>query len=47
MPQMKDFIKEIVSPETIGKKGYLLHVGLVALSDSELKEVRKNTLSKL
>lgn len=47
MPQMKDFIKEMISPETIGKNGYLIHSGLVPLTDSDLEEVRKNTLSQL
>jgi phosphate transport system substrate-binding protein len=47
MPRMRDFIKEIISTETIGRKGYLLHSGLVALSNSEVKEVREKTLSQL
>lgn len=47
MPQMADFIKEIVSEETIGDKGYLVRSGLIALSDNELQEVRKNTLAQL
>lgn len=37
--EIKDFIKEIISPQTIGKNGYLVHSGLVSLSDKELKEV--------
>ncbi|MDX2082867.1 MAG: substrate-binding domain-containing protein [Rickettsiales bacterium] len=47
MPQMADFIKEIISTETIGKKGYLVHSGLIALNDEELQEVRKNILTQL
>ena len=47
MPRMDEFIQEIVSEETLGKKGYLLHSGLIALSDAELKHVRKNILSQL
>jgi phosphate transport system substrate-binding protein len=47
MPEMREFVVEIVSTEVIGKKGYLLHSGLVALTDSELKQVRKNILSQL
>ena len=43
-PEMRGFIKEIISPETIGRKGYLLNSGLIALSDHELEEVRKNIL---
>lgn len=42
IPGMHEFLAEIVSPETIGRKGYLLHSGLISLSDSELLEVRKN-----
>lgn len=45
MPEMREFIKQIISTETIGGKGYLLHSGLVALTDSELKQARKNILS--
>jgi len=47
IPGTREFIKEIINPETIGKKGYLINGGLVAMSDSELKEVRKNILSKI
>jgi len=36
-----EFIKEIISTETIGKNGYLIHGGLVPLSDVEMKKVRK------
>ncbi len=46
-PQMREFISEIISQETIGSKGYLVRSGLIALSDAELDEVRKNTLSQL
>ncbi|OFW80953.1 MAG: hypothetical protein A2887_06620 [Alphaproteobacteria bacterium RIFCSPLOWO2_01_FULL_40_26] len=45
--EMRDFIKEIISPETIGHKGYLTHSGLIALSDDELAEVRKRILLQL
>ena len=47
VPEIYDFINEIISQETIGSKGYLVRSGLVAMSDQELKEVRKNTLEKL
>lgn len=47
MPQMRDFIKEMISAETIGKNGYLVNNGLIALSDSELSEVRQNILSQI
>lgn len=46
-PHMREFIQEIISPDTIGAKGYLLNSGLIALSNAELEEVRKNTLSQL
>lgn len=47
VPDMSDFVRAIVSPETIGSKGYLINNGLISLSDEELNEVRKNVLSQL
>ncbi len=47
MPEMSEFIEEIVSDETLGSRGYLLHSGLISLSDSELKQIRKNILAQL
>jgi phosphate transport system substrate-binding protein len=47
IPYMRDFITEIVNPETIGRKGYLVHNGLVAMGDEELERVRSATLSEL
>ena len=47
MPEMRDFIKEIIDIDTIGKNGYLIHSGLVALSDAELDQVKKDILSQL
>jgi phosphate transport system substrate-binding protein len=47
MPEMTDFIQEIISPEVIGSKGYLLHSGLIALTDAELRQVRTQILSEL
>lgn len=46
-PQMDAFIKELISPETIGKKGYLTHNGLVPLSDEELTKIRTEILSQI
>lgn len=46
-PEMRGFIKEIISIDTIGRKGYLNNSGLISLSDGELEEVRKNILSEL
>jgi phosphate transport system substrate-binding protein len=47
MPQMHNFIKEIVSPETIGPKGYLKNSGLVTLGNSEFNQIRKSILLQL
>lgn len=44
---MRDFVKEIISEETIGKNGYLVNNGLVPLSAKELEKVRSDVLSKL
>jgi phosphate transport system substrate-binding protein len=46
-PHVKEFINEIINPETIGQNGYLVNHGLIPLSNSELDEVRANILSKL
>lgn len=37
---LKEFAREIISSNTIGKDGYLLQKGLIPLTDLELKEVR-------
>jgi phosphate transport system substrate-binding protein len=47
IPELKNFIKEIINPETIGKKGYLIHGGLVPLHNSELTQLRKKILLQL
>lgn len=47
MPEMRNFIKEIIDTDTIGKNGYLVQGGLVALSDAELDQIRKDILSQL
>ena len=44
---MRDFVREIISDETIGDKGYLVNSGLVPLSDAELGEVRESILPQL
>ena len=46
-PELSDFIKEIIHPETIGQKGYLIHSGLVPLNKAELKNLREDILTKL
>lgn len=47
LPEMRGFIHEIISPETIGQQGYLIHSGLIPLSDKEFNELRKEILPKL
>lgn len=44
---MREFIKEIISPNTIGKDGYLLQKGLIPLTDLELKKVRDEVMQNL
>lgn len=46
-PEMRDFINELISHETIGKNGYLFHSGLVPLSDGELAQLHKIVLSQI
>lgn len=46
-PQMRDFIKEIINEETIGSKGYLIHNGLVPMTNAEFEAVKTNILSQL
>jgi phosphate transport system substrate-binding protein len=47
IPNMREFISEIISPEAIGIEGYLLQKGLIPLNNSELKKVRENVGQKL
>lgn len=47
MPQMRDFIKELISVDTIGSNGYLLNNGLVTMGNDELNKVRSNILSRV
>src|SRR6185295_5329730 len=44
---IRDFIKEIISDDTIGRKGYLRNSGLIALSDSEFEQLRKNIMAQI
>ena len=44
---MRDFVREIISEETLGRKGYLLNSGLVPLSDEELLDIRQEILPQL
>jgi len=45
VPDIREFLKEIVNSETIGQKGYLHHGGLIAMSDLELKKVQETILA--
>lgn len=47
VPGMKEFIREIVSKDTLGADGYLMQKGLIPLSDSELKKLRDEILAGL
>lgn len=44
---MKEFILEIISPNTIGFDGYLLQKGLIPLTDSELETARGKVIKFL
>lgn len=44
---MRDFVKEIVSRDTIGPDGYLLQKGLIPLSTFELKKIEDETVKSL
>lgn len=47
MPKMKDFIREIINEETIGRRGYLINSGLVPLSRKDFMLVKESTLKEL
>lgn len=47
IPQMREFIMEIVGKDTIGPDGYLLQKGLIPLTIIELKKVRDETINNL
>jgi len=47
IPEMADFVREIIDEETIGANGYLINNGLVPSSKSDLLDLRKNIQSKL
>lgn len=47
IPQMRDFIHEIINAETIGQKGYLVHNGLVPQGNAELLQLKKEILPQL
>lgn len=39
VPNMREFVKEIISADTIGSDGYLLQKGLIPLTDAEIEEI--------
>lgn len=39
VPEMKEFIEEIMNEHTIGDRGYLIHSGLIPLSKNEFRKV--------
>jgi phosphate transport system substrate-binding protein len=47
IPYMREFILEIINPETIGNKGYLANSGLIPLSNYELEKITKDVLLEL
>ncbi len=47
VPEIRGFIAEIINQETIGSHGYLIHSGLVPLSQDELLTVQQQTFAKL
>lgn len=46
VPNVRNFLKEIISKETIGRKGYLIHSGLIPLSDKEISKVRRKVIKE-
>ncbi|NBV06688.1 MAG: phosphate ABC transporter substrate-binding protein [Proteobacteria bacterium] len=44
---MREFVKEIISSDTIGVDGYLLQKGLIPLTDLETKKVRDKVMRSL
>ncbi len=46
-PEMSNFIREIISEETIGRRGYLINSGLVPLSPKDFLDVKESTLKEL
>lgn len=47
IPGMKEFVKEIISPDTLGNEGYLMQKGLIPLTDSELEKVSNKVSESL
>lgn len=44
---IRQFISEIISSNTLGKEGYLMHKGLIPLSDFELAKVSKKIMDEM
>lgn len=47
IPGMREFVKEIISADTIGVDGYLLQKGLIPLTNLETKKVRDEVMKSL
>jgi phosphate transport system substrate-binding protein len=47
IPGMREFVKEIISKDTIGVDGYLLQKGLIPLTNLETKKVRDEVMKNL
>ncbi len=47
IPGMREFVKEIISTDTIGVDGYLLQKGLIPLPNLETKKVRDEVMRNL
>ena len=47
IPGMREFVKEIISTDTVGPEGYLLQKGLIPLTNLEVKKVRGEVIGNL
>jgi len=47
VPGMKEFIRTVISKDTLGADGYLVQKGLIPLTNSELKKLRDELLPSL
>lgn len=47
IPEIKLFLKELISEDAIGQKGYLTNSGLIPMNKKELREVKKSINKKV
>lgn len=47
VPNMREFVKEIISSDTIGSDGYLLQKGLIPLTNAEIEEISSRIIHDL